>query len=164
MKTKLDKWDCQVILYCKHWFDKNKDGNPRENINKVNDLCMIYSKRYCIDLKYVHADDIFLYLLHDIVEPFIMPVNPRVFQKVVENSHPRNCWRVGYMGGFIYNEPRASTVEFPYNYYDAVVYVMASIIALTEIKDFTDFPENLKADLRLIDPEFKPDYNSEYNE
>lgn len=123
MKTQLDKWDNLIVFYAKGWFDKI---SPETSM--VDELRAIMAERYMIDCEHIQTKDIVSIILTNIISPFLS--NNRVLNKIIEDSAPNS------MRNF----------NKPYDYYEAILETLISIIACTEAKcwpGLTDADEEL---------------------
>lgn len=130
MKTQLDKWDNLIVFYTKGCFDAI---SPKTSM--VDELRAIMAERSWIDYKFIKAADVVSLLLSNIINPFILDGErgDRILCKIIEDSSPENCWRTGYKGGYKFN---GQPSDIPYDYNEAMIYNLVSIICCTEVKYF----------------------------
>lgn len=131
MKTQLDKWDNLIVFYAKGWFDKI---SPETEI--LHNLRCIMAERCCIDIQFVKAENIVSVILRNIIYPFLLHHNSDIILcKIIEDSSPEHCWRTGYTKGikFIGGDTK---IPETYNYFEAMIYNLMSIIRCSEVKYF----------------------------
>lgn len=129
-KTSLDNYDAQVVLFCKGHFDTIlKELAPE--MSEIDAIKLFISEHNAIDPEYINNGDVLNYLLINIIEPFVLPSNPRWIIQLIEDASPENSSKTGYQGGLtFYGQPG----KIPYNYTEAMIFNLMSMISLTEVK------------------------------
>lgn len=114
-KTQLDKWDNLVVFYAKGWFDAI---SPETSM--VDELRAIMAERCALDFQYVKAESVVSLILSNIINPFVLDGEPRdrIVCRIIEDSAPDNIRNMGK----------------PYDYYEAILGTLISIISCTQVK------------------------------
>lgn len=123
-KKQLDKWDNLTVFYCKDHFRE-----IYAPIDGIEGLKKILGERNCY--RNISLRTVYEYLIGNIIKPFILPNDPDAIFRAIENSAIENAWKVGYRGG---NKFNGQSGEIPYNYWEAMIFSLMSIICGVEVK------------------------------